>query len=80
MRLLYPVIIALSLIAAKNSPADIRIADDNVAHQTNLTRQAVQQGDPAEIAAARAKLQAAQAVAWGKRHPPKSPVENVAVQ
>jgi hypothetical protein len=45
-----------------------------------LVRQVVQQGDPATIAITRARLQAAQAIAWGKRHPPKPLVEKVAVQ
>jgi len=60
-------------IAAAATVAEVRIADDEVARQADLTRQAVQQGDPATIAVAKAKLQAAQASAWGKRHPAQSP-------
>jgi hypothetical protein len=66
-------------IAATNTVAEVRIADDEVARQTDLTRQAVQQGDPATIAVARAKLQAAQAAAWGKRHPAQAPAPRVGV-
>lgn len=64
--------------AATSAANEVRIADNEVAHQTEQARKAVRQGDPATIAVARAKLQAAQAIAWGKRHPAKAPVERVA--
>lgn len=81
VHILVPVAIAISALGqpalAQVKPAELRIADDEVARQTENLRQAVQQGDPATIAVARAKLQAARAVAWGKRNPPKPPIKQV---
>ncbi|CAN5390265.1 hypothetical protein BH09PSE3_BH09PSE3_19530 [soil metagenome] len=63
-------------IAADAMRTEIRRADDQVAHQQYQTNLAVQSGDAATIAVERAKLQAARAVAWGKRHPAKTPMAN----
>ncbi|AYJ87274.1 hypothetical protein D3Y57_16715 [Sphingomonas paeninsulae] len=67
-------------MAVDTHASELRRADEAVAHQTMITRRAVRTGDAATIAVERAKLQAAQAVAWGKRHPAGAPVEAVAVK
>lgn len=81
MRRVYFALIAVSLTAAATSAiaapvnqSEVRRADAEVAHQAQQTRVAVQGGDAATIAVARAKLEAARAVAWSKRHPAKSPI------
>lgn len=60
--------------------SEIRWADQAVAIQANVTRKAIQSGDAASIAVERAKLQAAQAVAWGKRQPVTAPGKTVATR
>ncbi|WP_293883182.1 hypothetical protein [Sphingomonas sp.] len=87
MRHFFPALLTLAMIgtgapamAAAASPAAVRLADGEVVRQARLTREAVQQGDAATIAVARAKLQAARAAAWGKRHPARAPAARVAVK
>lgn len=86
MRITTPAIIALISFAsitpamAADAPSEIRWADQAVAHQANVTREAIKGGDAASIAVERAKLQAAQAVAWGKRHPASAPAKVVAAR
>jgi uncharacterized membrane-anchored protein len=63
---------------AADAASEIRWADQAVAHQASVTREAIKGGDSASIAFERAKLQAAQAVAWGKRHPAGAPAKVVA--
>jgi hypothetical protein len=71
-------LVAMSAAGATAPPSEVRLADENVAHQARITRQAIQSGDVATIAVARAKLQAARAAAWGKRHPAKPPTHLIA--
>ncbi|MDB5714163.1 MAG: hypothetical protein JWO15_1560 [Sphingomonadales bacterium] len=74
-------LIAMSAAANAVVPAsEVRFADQNVAHQARITRQAEQSGDVATIAVERAKLQAARAAAWEKRHPVQPPANTVAVK
>jgi hypothetical protein len=86
MRALVSTILTISLAAAtapalatNNRVAEISVADGEVTHQAQLMREALQGGDAATIAVARAKLQAARAAAWGKRHPARAPVERLAI-
>ena len=65
---------------AADAASEIRWADQAVAHQANVTRAAIKGGDSASIAVERANLQAAQAVAWGKRHPADTPAKVVAAK
>jgi hypothetical protein len=72
-------LLAASAVASAATPtSEMRFADENVAHQARITRQAIQSGDVATIAVERAKLQAARAAAWGKRHPAKPPANLIA--
>lgn len=65
---------------AADAASEVRWADQAVAHQANITREAIKGGDTASIAVERAKLKAAQAVAWGKRHPATAPAKTVAAK
>lgn len=58
--------------------SEVRRADQRVVEQRRAAAQAIRTGDAATIAAAQAKLRAAQAVAWGRRHPARAPVQVIA--
>ncbi|MBA3898287.1 MAG: hypothetical protein H0X36_14390 [Sphingomonadaceae bacterium] len=68
---------APALAAGRPSKSEINFADQQVAHQRLVAARAAQSGDVATIAEARAKLHAARAVAWGRRHPARAPTGGV---
>ncbi len=59
--------------AAHASDSEIRSADQRVTQLQKSFSQAHKSGDAAAIASERAKLQAARAVAWGRRNSAKAP-------
>jgi len=81
MRRSSPVLFAV-LIAGLTTPAladsMTRAADSRVVETQRQLAKATQTGDVATIVDARAKYQAAKAVAWGLRHPAQQPTVKIA--
>ena len=69
--------LALTLFAAAPALAadGARYADARVAQTQEQLNRARQTGDAAAIAEAKARADAARAVAWGQRHPAPQPVQ-----
>ena len=67
--------LALALFVSAPALADdaVRAADQRVEQTGKQLAAAVHTGDAVTIADAKAKHDAAQAVAWGRRHPAKQP-------